>query len=184
MIPDIIVLIEDHRFWKHRGVDLIATMRALLVNLREKRYAQGGSTITQQLARTLYLSPRKTLLRKLRELMLAFWIELTMSKQQILRLYMSAVYLGHRPNGTPIRGFRQASIHWFNKLPRNLTVAEQASLVAMLKGPNIYHPRSQRGIARTLFVLFRMMDQRLISRDQLVRSFVEFDGKSATGEKL
>ena len=91
---DAVVATEDRRFFEHWGVDLAGIMRALLTNLRAGRLAQGGSTLTQQLAKNLFLGPERTLTRKLEELVLALWLELRLGKRDILELYLNRVYFG------------------------------------------------------------------------------------------
>lgn len=161
-----VILIEDRRFYRHLGIDLIATARATMVNLQEGRYAQGGSTITQQLARAMYLTPKKTLARKLVEAAIAFWLEVTTSKTNILRMYFSRVYMGQNADGKPIRGFWNAARYFFKKPLWDLTVAEQATLVAMLRGPNLYKPGSALGLARRTLVLGVMLNAGLIDREE------------------
>lgn len=160
-----IVLIEDHRFYQHFGIDPVAILRAVVVNLTEKRRAQGGSTITQQLARTLFLHNKKTYIRKLKEIMLAFYLEIKYSKKDILKMYMDNVYMGHDTCGCPIRGFDKAADFYFQKALHELSVSEQAALVAMLKGPNIYKPSSNYGTARRVLVLGKLLDKHLIDED-------------------
>lgn len=164
---DIVVLIEDRRFYSHWGVDSIAVVRSIVANVRKRRYAQGGSTITQQLARTLYLNQKKTIFRKIVECLIAVKLELSHSKNDIMRMYCCTVYMGHRSNGTEIRGFNEASKHYFKKLLRNATIAEYAQLVAMLKGPNLYKPGTEKGRVRQIWVLSLMADRGLISVDEL-----------------
>ena len=156
-----LILVEDKRFYYHFGIDLLATARAVLVNLSEMRYAQGGSTITQQLARTLYLHRRKTLARKIAELFIAFWLELRMTKVEILAMYMDRVYMGQRIDGTTIRGFHEASVYYFGVSLGCTNSVQQAHLVGMLKGPNIYKPFSELGSKRRDEVLNLMERARI-----------------------
>ena len=93
-VIDAIVSTEDRRFYSHFGFDIISFSRAMLTNLFAGRYAQGGSTITQQVAKNLFLTSQKTIRRKVQELLLAFWLEYKFSKEQILTLYLNRVYLG------------------------------------------------------------------------------------------
>jgi membrane peptidoglycan carboxypeptidase len=163
MLKQTIVLIEDSRFYTHFGIDPIAMIRAFIVNTRERRYSQGGSTITQQLARTLYLNNKKNLSRKIREILLAFYLEFTLTKSQILDMYMSEVYMGHDKKGRKIKGFEDASFYYFRISVKDLSVAQIASLVAMLKGPNMYKPTSKAGKIRKVTVLTKMLDFNLIA---------------------
>src|SRR5580658_7317094 len=99
-----LIVTEDKRFFNHFGIDPIAICRAFITNLTEKRRSQGGSTITQQLARTLYLHRRKTFTRKIVEIFIAFYLELKYSKKRILGKYIKEVYMGQYKNGKPIKG--------------------------------------------------------------------------------
>jgi membrane peptidoglycan carboxypeptidase len=170
-----LVLVEDRRFLTHWGIDPIAIFRAFLVNLSEGRRAQGASTITQQLARTMYLHNRKTFSRKIAEILIAFYLEISYSKEEILGLYMSSVYMGHYRNGKSIRGFERASQHYFGKSLNDISLAEQAALVAMVKGPNFYRIKSSQGTVRRIMVLGKMLDNNIIDQNQ----FFE-----ASGERL
>jgi membrane peptidoglycan carboxypeptidase len=161
-----LVVTEDHRFYKHWGVDPVAIFRAMVINFTERRRAQGGSTITQQLARTLYLHNRKTITRKLMEMVIALYLEVKFSKNRILGRYMKEVYMGQDKNGVPIKGFVKASKYYFGKLLGDTSLVEQAALVAMLKGPNIYRPSSSLGTARRVMVLGKMLDNGIINEDQ------------------
>lgn len=157
-----IVFVEDKRFYSHYGVDPIAIVRAFIANTRAKRYIQGASTITQQLARTLYLSNEKTLTRKVKEVLKAFSIERSMSKDEILYSYVSNVYMGQREDGSVIKGFEEAAKHYFGKTLEETTPVEEVSLVAMLKGPNFYRPDSTAGIMRTTHLFLRMTKHNII----------------------
>lgn len=168
-----IVLVEDRRFYRHSGIDFVATLRAIIVNLRERRYAQGGSTITQQLARTLYLDTKKNLKRKIKEAFIALWLEFKLSKTEILDLYLSKVYMGQRGNESSIIGFREAALCYFKKDLEDATVVEQAALIAMLKGPNAYHPRSAKGIARRAMILGVMLDNEEINKEEFFKAIGE-----------
>lgn len=173
LLTKALLLTEDRRFYQHHGIDLVSTLRAFLVNLNARRYAQGGSTITQQLARTLYLHNRKTLWRKAREAFYAVWLELKYSKAQILRMYVSKVYMGQKRSGQPILGFDDAAHWYFKKSLNGCDLAEQAALIAMLKGPGIYGPRSAAGVARRTAVLALMLENGLITKDQFFQASQE-----------
>ena len=110
-VPDAVIATEDQRFYDHHGVDPLGMVRAAIINLREGRTVQGGSTLTQQLAKNLYLSHDRTFARKLEEFTLALWLELRLSKSDILELYLNRVYLGSGAYGIDAaarRYFRQA----------------------------------------------------------------------------
>ena len=130
-----VLAIEDRRFYSHFGVDLIGLMRATYANMREGRIIQGGSTLTQQLAKNLFLSPKKTFKRKAQELILALWLENKFSKDQIFTIYLNRAYLG-----SGIYGVEAASKKYFNKSSRNLTIYESAMLAGLLKAPSRLNP--------------------------------------------
>ncbi len=135
--------IEDYRFLDHRGVDLKAIVRALIADIKQMRFAQGGSTLTQQLVKNLFLSQKKTIYRKLKEIVMATYIEYKFSKERILESYFNEVYWG-AISGLKIKGLKAASIFYFSKHPRKLTDFEVSILISMLKGPGYYHPVHQQ----------------------------------------
>lgn len=126
---------EDTRFYQHFGVDPIGILRALVVNLRRGEVAEGGSTITQQLARNMFLNQEQTLSRKIREAILALMIERRFSKQEILQAYLNQVYFGEGAYGV-----EAASQMYFGKHAADLSLAESALLAGLPRGPNIYSP--------------------------------------------
>ena len=134
-IADIIVLLEDRRFYLHNGVDVKAIARALIHNMRSLRIVEGGSTITQQLVRNSLITPERTLLRKLIEALLALKIEKHYSKKEILNLYLQFVYLG---NG--IRGFSAASKVIYRRSLRSLTYEQSCGLVGLVRRPSSTYP--------------------------------------------
>lgn len=134
---------EDRRFVNHIGIDVVGLMRATLRNIRAGRYVQGGSTITQQLAKNVFLQPKRTMSRKIQELILSFWLEVRLSKKQILELYLNRVYFGGGAYG-----IEAAANRYFGKPAHNLTLGESAVLAGLLKAPSRYSP--QRDPARTL----------------------------------
>lgn len=136
-LKQLIISVEDRRYYYHYGIDPIAILRALIINLKAGRYVQGGSTITQQLARTLFLDNRKTLSRKIKEVFLAFYLEYRYSKDKILDMYINSIYLG-----PGVKGFKRASRKYFNKSLKDTTNKEQLSLVVALKSPKKYKPGS------------------------------------------
>ena len=162
-VTEAIISTEDRRFYDHFGFDPISFGRAMLANLFAGRYVQGGSTITQQVAKNLFLTPNKNLKRKTQELMLAFWLEHKFSKEQILTLYLNRVYLGA---GT--YGIEAASQKYFQKSSRDLNLLEAAIIAGMLKAPSRYNPRAseERAVARAKVVLQNMVDNRCISKDE------------------
>jgi 1A family penicillin-binding protein len=156
-----VIAVEDQRFYEHRGVDLVRVAAAVVANLREGRRAQGGSTITQQLARLSFLSRDKTYRRKLKEVILAARIERDYSKDAILELYLNKVYFGGG-----LHGAEAAARGYFGKPAADLNVAEAALLAGLIKSPSTYSPsvNLDRAVARRGIVLQAMLDERLIDR--------------------
>tara|TARA_B100000676_G_C18090489_1_gene859200 strand:+ start:1544 stop:3424 length:1881 start_codon:yes stop_codon:yes gene_type:complete len=149
-LPQAVIATEDRRFYQHFGIDVIGLARAALANLKAGRVVQGGSTITQQLAKNLWLTPERTFTRKLKELMLAIWLEARLQKQEILNLYLNRVYLGAGSYGV-----ESASQRYFGKSARAVTLSEAALLAGLLKAPSRYAPtnnlnRSRRRAATVL----------------------------------
>ena len=134
-VPRAFVAIEDRRFYQHYGVDPLGIGRALIANILHRGVSQGGSTITQQLAKNLFLTQERTLTRKLQEVMLALWLERKFSKTQILELYLNRVYFG-----SGAYGIEQASLHYFGKSARQIGVAEAAMLAGLVKSPSRLAP--------------------------------------------
>jgi penicillin-binding protein 1A len=134
-VPRAFLAIEDRRFYFHHGVDPIGLTRAVIANVLHRGVAQGGSTITQQLAKNLFLNQQRTLWRKLQELVLALWIERKFSKDAILELYLNRVYFG-----SGAYGVEAAAQRYFGKNARNLTLAEAAMLAGLVKSPSKLAP--------------------------------------------
>ncbi|MDI6776591.1 MAG: PBP1A family penicillin-binding protein [Syntrophales bacterium] len=157
------VAAEDARFYQHRGVDILSIMRAFFKNIEAGRIVQGGSTITQQVAKSLYLSPERNYLRKIKEAILAYRIDKYLSKDEILNLYLNHIYLGH---GT--YGIEAASQGYFGKSARYLTLPEAALLAGLPKAPGNYSPYANLDMARQrqLYVLKRMMEDGYITAQE------------------
>lgn len=156
-----LIAIEDQRFYDHHGFDVIRIGSAALANLRQRRAVQGGSTITQQLARQSFLKPEKTLRRKLQELILAGRIEHQFSKPQILDLYLNKVYFGDG-----LYGAEAAARGYFGRHASELSVAEAATLAGLVKSPSTYAPtvNVERATARRNVVLQAMLESGVIDR--------------------
>ncbi|MCB1521305.1 MAG: PBP1A family penicillin-binding protein [Hyphomicrobiaceae bacterium] len=155
-----IVATEDRRFFSHLGVDPGGLIRAAFANLRAGRFVQGGSTITQQLAKNLFLSSERTMSRKLDELAIAFWLEVRLSKREILELYVNRVYFGGGAYG-----IEAAAQRYFDKSARALSIPESALLAGLLKAPSKYAPTSSpsTALARQKVVLAKMREAGAIS---------------------
>ena len=164
---DAVVAVEDRRFYRHWGVDLRGTLRAAWRDLRARKVLEGGSTITQQLARSLYLSPKRTFWRKLRETGLAVLLEARYSKDDILRLYLDQVYFG-QDGPVSICGVQAAARFFFDKPPEQLSLGESALRVALLASPYQFNPfrDPDRALGRRRVVLALMREQGFITPSQ------------------
>ncbi len=154
-----VIAIEDERFYDHFGLDLVSIARALFTNLRAMRVVQGGSTLTQQLAKNLFLSPKKTISRKLLEIPTALSLERHMSKPQLLELYLNEVYLGQE-GAVAIHGMPEAASAFFGKRLDDLRVDEAATLAGIIKAPSYFNPRRfpERAHERRDVVLLKMKE--------------------------
>ncbi len=159
-VPNSIIAIEDRRFHSHYGIDPWGMGRALVNNFRGGRATQGGSTLTQQLAKNLFLTRERTLSRKMQEAVLAVWLERKFSKDEILQLYLNRVYFGGGDNGID-----KAAQVYYGKAPEELTIMEAATLAGVLKAPTSYNParRPEEARARALLVLNSMVGEGYIS---------------------
>ena len=161
-----VLAVEDRRFYHHFGVDPIGLLRAFYVNFTAGRVVQGGSTITQQLAKNLFLSPERTLGRKMQEAMLALWLEWKFSKNEILTAYLNRVYLG-----AGAYGIDAAARVYYNKSARELTLKESAVIAGLLRAPSRYSPAANPNLAeaRAQTVLETMVDAGFMTQDELSR---------------
>lgn len=164
---DAVVATEDRRFFKHWGLDSTGLMRAAFANLRAGRVEQGGSTLTQQLAKNLFLGSERTLARKLEELVLALWLEVRLGKRDILELYLNRVYFG-----AGAYGVEMAARRFFGKSARNVTVLEAAALASLLKAPSRYSPTFNQEIVRVRAqnTLAKMVEARLLSAEESAKA--------------
>src|SRR3954468_22284159 len=162
-LKDAILAAEDERFYQHPGIDYVGVLRAAYANLIFGGRRQGASTITMQVARNFFLSSEKTLTRKLYEALLAFKIEHSLSKDQILELYINQIYLGQRAYG-----FAAASQTYFGKALAELNIPETAMLAGLPKAPSLYNPvaNPQRAKQRQQYVLRRMSELGYITAAQ------------------
>src|SRR5690606_25004151 len=169
-VPAAFIAIEDRRFYHHPGFDPIGMTRAVAANMRAGRVVQGGSTLTQQLAKNLFLSPDQNVKRKVQELMLAVWLEMKFSKKEILALYLNRVYFG-----AGAYGIEAASQRYFDKGAKDLTVGEAALLAGLLKAPSRYSPvsESERAATRATVVLNEMVDAGVITPEQRAQAVNE-----------
>jgi penicillin-binding protein 1A len=162
-LPKAVVATEDHRFYSHFGVDPIGLVRAVFANVAAGHIVQGGSTITQQLAKNLFLTPERSLGRKIQETLLALWLEHRFSKNQILEIYLNRVYLGAGTYGVDAAAHR-----YFNKSARQASLYESAAIAGLLKAPTRFNPirDSDKAAARTAQVLAKMVDAGFVTSSQ------------------
>ena len=170
-LQNAVIASEDANFYSHFGVDILAIGRAFFANLKEQRLAEGGSTITQQLAKNSFLSPQKTVARKLREAELAVVLELRYSKKQILEMYLNKIYLGQTGSAL-IYGVEDAASIYFSKHAQDLSLEEAALLAGITRAPNRYNlvrnPRAAKD--RRDKILSRMQKLGMIREDQARRA--------------
>src|SRR5205085_7377907 len=158
--PAAFVAIEDRRFYRHWGIDPRGIGRAMFANISGGGVRQGGSTITQQLAKTSFLSSKRTIKRKAQEVIIAFWLEAWLTKDEILSRYLSSVYFGDG-----VYGLRAAAHHYFGRDPERLTLAQSAMLAGMVQAPSRLAPTQHLAAAqkRSRLVLAAMADTGAIS---------------------
>jgi penicillin-binding protein 1A len=159
LLPQAVIATEDRRFYRHFGLDPIGLVRAAVTDFRAGHIVQGGSTITQQLAKILFLTPERSLSRKIRETLLALWLERRFSKEQILEIYLNRVYLGAGTYGVDAAAHR-----YFGKSAKTLDLFECAVIAGLLKAPTRYSPARDRAAAtgRAAQVLDIMVDAGVI----------------------
>ena len=155
---------EDRRFYEHFGIDVFGTLRAMVENVRANEVVQGGSSITQQLAKNLYLSPERSLARKIKEAFIAFWLEAQHSKEHILKQYLDRSYMGGGAHGV-----EAAAQFYFDKSIRNVTLAEAAMLAGLFKAPTKYAPHVNlpASRARANEVLSNMVEAGYLTEGQI-----------------
>jgi penicillin-binding protein 1A len=163
-LPQAFVAIEDRRYYYHFGIDPIGITRAIFVNLMRGRLREGGSTLTQQLAKNLFLTQERTIERKLQEVILAVWLEMKYSKAQILELYLNRIYFG-----SGAYGVEAASQRYFGKSARSVTLSEAAMLAGLARSPSRLAPTRNPELAqeRALVVLAAMQDSAVITPEMV-----------------
>ena len=163
VLKDAVVVAEDKNFYSHGGVDPRGSLRALLADVRNRSVVQGGSTITQQYVRAVYVTRERTLARKVREAVLAQQLDRQMDKDEVLFRYLSSIYLGEGAYGVGA-----ASETYFRKPVSELTVSEAATLAGLIPSPSRYEPRGNPGLAETKrrLVLQKMLEERVIDQRQ------------------
>lgn len=171
-VGNAVVAIEDHRFYKHGGVDFFGIIRALFTNTVKGRVVQGGSTLTQQIAKNLFLSPSRSIKRKVQEAVLAIWLERKFTKKQLLSIYLNRVYFGSGAYGIDAAAFR-----FFGKRAKNLSLLEAARLAGVLKSPRKYSPlfNKEESDKRAALVLSCMKDEKYISAEEEMEALQDID---------
>jgi penicillin-binding protein 1B len=166
-VIDTVLAVEDHRFYSHPGIDPVAVGRAVWANLVKGEVVQGGSTITQQLAKNLFYTPQRTFVRKIKESIAALVLEAKYRKDEILESYLNEIYLG-QAGSVAIYGVGEAAHRYFGKSVDDLTIEETALIAGMIKGPNTYSPVRDLRLAkqRRDVVLRRLRDEGRITEEQ------------------
>lgn len=173
-IPDMVkkafIAIEDQRFYQHPGVDIIGIIRALYRNIKAQNIEEGGSTITQQLTKMLFLKPEKSLIRKMKEAVLAAQIEKRYTKDEILGMYLNQSYFGSRAYG-----IEAAAETYFGKSIYQLSIADAALLAGLQKAPTAYSPfrNPERALKRRNIVLQKMLENKFITKEQFTQALAE-----------
>src|SRR6185503_6658139 len=162
-----VVAIEDRQFFQHSGINVRGIFRALVRNVSEGETQQGGSSVTQQLVKNFFLTPERTLKRKLQEMMIAVVLETKLSKEEIFQLYANEIFMGQNGNYS-INGVGEAAEVYFNKDVVNLNLQECAFLAGIIRGPSLYSPYRdpERAKARRNQVLDSMVEAQFITREQ------------------
>lgn len=165
-----VVAVEDARFYEHSGIDPWGIARAMVSNIKAGRMVEGGSTLTQQLVKVIYLSPERKLKRKIKEAIIAYRLDKELSKEKILELYLNQVNFGRGAYG-----IQAAAINYFGKDVKDLTIAEAAMIAGIPKGPSIYAPHlnMKRAVNRRNHVLKRMLEVNYITQEEYDRSINE-----------
>jgi penicillin-binding protein 1A len=163
-IPEALVSIEDRRFYSHYGVDPLGIARAVVTNVISGHMVQGGSTVTQQLAKNMFLTPDRTLERKVQEVLLAIWLEHKYTKDQILAMYLNRVFFGSNSYGV-----EAASRRYFNKSARDVNLLEAAMLAGLVKAPSQLSPaKNPKGaMDRAKLVLAAMQEQGYVTQAEV-----------------
>ncbi len=176
-----VVAAEDANFYAHEGVDYGAMKEAIRADLRKGKFVRGGSTITQQLAKNLFLTRERTVTRKIKEMILARRLDDALSKARILELYLNVVELGPM-----VYGVGHASRYYFGKPASSLTVRECAFLAAMLPGPKVYNPyrKMDRVMKRSDRILRRMAAARMIAQGEYEAALAEVPNLSGMEKKV
>lgn len=167
---DAVIAVEDHRFYSHHGIDLIAIIRAIKHDIEARDFVEGGSTITQQVAKNVYFTQDKTIRRKIAEMFMAFKLESSLEKEDILELYLNTSYFG-----SGYYTIREASIGYFSKEPKDMTDNESIMLAGVLNAPSKYALNENFYLARQRErqVLNKLVKYRYLSKNKASEIFEE-----------
>ncbi len=160
---DAVVSVEDHRFYKHFGIDIIAVGRAVINDIKQMRFAEGGSTITQQLSKNIYFTQEKKITRKIAEVFMAFKIESSYEKDEILELYLNTSYFGDGYDTV-----KEASKGYFDKEPNEMTDYEAILLAGIPNAPSVYAPTKNPELAkqRQKRVMNKMVEYKYLTKEE------------------
>lgn len=160
---DAVISVEDHRFYKHNGIDIIAIGRAIINDIKAMAFVEGGSTITQQIAKNEYFTQEKKITRKIAEIFVAFDIEKEYDKNEILELYINTIYFG---NG--YYNIKDASLGYFGKQPSRMTDGECIMLAGIPNAPTVYNPKTNMELAikRMKQVIDKMIKYRYLTQEE------------------
>ncbi|MDX2074138.1 MAG: PBP1A family penicillin-binding protein [Alphaproteobacteria bacterium] len=180
-LVDALIATEDRNFYYHPGIDPMGLLRASIANFRAGRVVQGGSTITQQVAKNVFLTPERSMWRKLREMFLAFRLEWNFTKNEILTIYLNRVYLGAGNYGVDA-----ASRRYFGKPASEMTLGESAIIAGLLKAPSRFAPTSNPKLSqkRAEQVIFNMADAGFISKDKALKAKNELPGALSSRDNI
>ena len=160
---DAVLAVEDHRYYKHGAIDIISIGRAIVTNIKEKEFAEGGSTITQQLAKNIYFTQKKEMERKIAEVFMAYELERKLGKDEIVELYLNTCYFG---NG--YYTVKEASRGYFKKEPKSMTAYEATMLAGIPNAPSVYAPNKNLSLAkqRQKQVITKMVKYKYLTQEE------------------
>ena len=160
---DAVLAVEDHRYYKHGAIDIISIGRAIVTNIKEKEFAEGGSTITQQLAKNIYFTQKKEMERKIAEVFMAYELERKLGKDEIVELYLNTCYFG---NG--YYTVKEASRGYFKKEPKSMTAYESTMIAGIPNAPSVYAPTKNLSLAkqRQKQVITKMVKYKYLTQEE------------------